>query len=156
MQTETPLLPTPPPQPAPGTSDSRTLCSGAGPHPVRLSALLTSTSVVLALQEVMLCEALAEHSSEPQFPQMSLGLCSASPAASPPSLPFSQVLFASTPSTSLTAGHMLLLLMLSHFSHVRLCVTPQTAAHQALPSLGFSRQESGVGCHFLLRRMHAC
>ena len=35
----------------------------------------------------------------------------------------------------------LLLLLLSHFSHVQLCVTPQTAAHQALLSLGFSRQE---------------
>ena len=34
-----------------------------------------------------------------------------------------------------------MLLLLSHFSHVRLCVTPQTAAHQAPPSLGFSRQE---------------
>ena len=30
---------------------------------------------------------------------------------------------------------MLCYAMLSHFSHVRLCVTPQTAAHQALPSL---------------------
>ena len=40
----------------------------------------------------------------------------------------------------------ILLLLLSHFSHVRLCVTPQTAAHQPPPSLGFSRQEywSGV------------
>ena len=44
-------------------------------------------------------------------------------------------------------------LLLSHFSRVRLCVTPQTAAHQALPSLGFSRQEYGVGCHFLLQCM---
>ena len=35
----------------------------------------------------------------------------------------------------------LLLLLLSHFSRVRLCVTPQTAAHQAPQSLGFSRQE---------------
>ena len=35
----------------------------------------------------------------------------------------------------------MLLLLLSHFSHVRLCVTPQTAAHQAPQSLGFSRQE---------------
>ena len=36
--------------------------------------------------------------------------------------------------------------MLSHFSHVRLCATPETAAHQAPPSMGFSRQEywSGV------------
>ena len=31
--------------------------------------------------------------------------------------------------------------LLSHFSRVRLCVTPETAAHQAPPSLGFSRQE---------------
>ena len=30
---------------------------------------------------------------------------------------------------------------LSHFSRVRLCTTPETAAHQAPPSLGFSRQE---------------
>ena len=34
-----------------------------------------------------------------------------------------------------------LLLLLRHFSHVRLCVTPETAAHQSPPSLGFSRQE---------------
>ena len=38
-----------------------------------------------------------------------------------------------------------LLLLLSHFSHVRLCETPQTAAHQALLSLGFSRQEHWSG-----------
>ena len=29
----------------------------------------------------------------------------------------------------------------SHFSCVQLCATPETAAHQAPPSLGFSRQE---------------
>ena len=32
-------------------------------------------------------------------------------------------------------------LLLSHFSCVRLCATPETAAHQAPLSLGFSRQE---------------
>ena len=47
----------------------------------------------------------------------------------------------------------LLLLLLSHFSHVRLCATPQTAAHQAPPSLGFSSKNPGVGCHFLLQYM---
>ena len=37
-------------------------------------------------------------------------------------------------------------------SHVRLLVTPWTAAYQAPPSMGFSRQKStGVGCHWLLR-----
>ena len=43
---------------------------------------------------------------------------------------------------------LLLLLLLSRFSHVRLCVTPGTAAHQAPPSLGFSRQERWSGLPF--------
>ena len=43
---------------------------------------------------------------------------------------------------------LLLLLLLSHFSHVWLCVTPETAAHQAPPSLGFSRQEQWSGLPF--------
>ena len=41
-----------------------------------------------------------------------------------------------------------LLLLLSHFSRVRLCVTPETAAHQAPLSLGFSRQEYWSGLPF--------
>ena len=36
---------------------------------------------------------------------------------------------------------MLLLLLISCFSSVRLCATPETAVQQAPPSLGFSRQE---------------
>ena len=36
---------------------------------------------------------------------------------------------------------LLLLLLLSRFSRVRLCATPETAAHQAPPSMGFSRQK---------------
>ena len=47
---------------------------------------------------------------------------------------------------------LLLLLLLSHFSHVQLCATPETAAHQVPLSLGFSRQEHW-GCHFLLQFM---
>ena len=43
---------------------------------------------------------------------------------------------------------MLLLLLLSHFSHVRLCATPEMAAHKAPPSLGFSRQEHWSGLPF--------
>ena len=42
----------------------------------------------------------------------------------------------------------LLLLLLRHFSRVRLCATPQTAAHQAPPSLGFSRQGYWSGLPF--------
>ena len=46
-------------------------------------------------------------------------------------------------------SHMLmLLLLLSRFSRVRLCATPSTAAHQAPPSLGFSRQEHWSGLPF--------
>ena len=42
----------------------------------------------------------------------------------------------------------LLPLLLSRFGRVRLCATPQMAAHQAPPSLGFSRQEHWSGLLF--------
>ena len=44
----------------------------------------------------------------------------------------------------------MLLLLLSHFSRVWLCATPEMAGHQASQSLGFSRQEhwSGLPCPF--------
>ena len=41
-------------------------------------------------------------------------------------------------------------LLLSHFSHVRLCATPQTAAYQAPHPWDSPGKNSGVGCHFLL------
>ena len=41
-----------------------------------------------------------------------------------------------------------LLLLPSRFSRVRPCATPYTAAHQAPPSLGFSRQEHWSGLPF--------
>ena len=41
-----------------------------------------------------------------------------------------------------------LLLLLSRFSRVRLCATPEMAAHQAPLSLGFSRQEHWSGLPF--------
>ena len=41
-----------------------------------------------------------------------------------------------------------LLLLLSRFSRVRLCATPYTAAHQAPPSLRFSRQDHWSGLPF--------
>ena len=41
--------------------------------------------------------------------------------------------------------------MLSCFSCVQFCATLQTAAHQAPLSTGFSRQHTGVGCHYLLQ-----
>ena len=49
---------------------------------------------------------------------------------------------------SLQTALWLLVLLLSHFSRVRLCATPYTAAHQAPPSLGFSRQEYWSGLPF--------
>ena len=48
----------------------------------------------------------------------------------------------------LDARSKLLLLLLSRFSRVRLCATPETAAHQAPPSPGFSRQEHWSGLPF--------
>ena len=50
------------------------------------------------------------------------------------------------------------LLLLSRFSRVRLCVTPETAAHQAPPvrflcSWDFPGKNTGVSCHFLLQCM---
>jgi len=47
-----------------------------------------------------------------------------------------------------THTRILWLLLLSRFSRVRLCATPQTAAHQAPPSLRFSRQEHWSGLPF--------
>ena len=37
-------------------------------------------------------------------------------------------------------------------SRVWLFATPQTVAHQAPPSMGFSSKSTGVGCHCLLQR----
>ena len=50
---------------------------------------------------------------------------------------------------------MLRLLLLSCFSHVWLCATPQMATHQVPLSLGFSRQEYWSGWPFL-SPMQAC
>ena len=47
----------------------------------------------------------------------------------------------------------LLLLLLSHVSRVRLCVTPETAAHQAPHPWDSPGKNTGVGCHFPLQRM---
>ena len=47
----------------------------------------------------------------------------------------------------------LLLLLLSHFSRVRLYAIPQTAAHQAPRPWDSPGKNTGVGCHFLLQCM---
>ena len=47
----------------------------------------------------------------------------------------------------------LLLLLLSHFSCVQLCATPQMAAHQAPCPWDCPAKNTGVGCHFLLQCM---
>ena len=46
------------------------------------------------------------------------------------------------------AAVLLLLLLLSRFSHVWLCATPETTAHQAPPFLGFSSQQHWSGLPF--------
>ena len=47
----------------------------------------------------------------------------------------------------------LLLLLLSRFSRVRLCATPETAAHQVPRPWDSPGKNTGVGCHFLLQCM---
>ena len=47
-----------------------------------------------------------------------------------------------------------LLLLLSRFSRVRLCATPQMTAHLAPLSLDSPGKNTGVGCHFLLHCMN--
>ena len=46
-----------------------------------------------------------------------------------------------------------LLLLLSRFSRVRLCATPETAAHQAPHPWDSPGKNTGLGCHFLLQCM---
>ena len=48
---------------------------------------------------------------------------------------------------------LLLLLLLSRFSRVRLFATPWTAAYQAPPSMDFPGKSTGVGCHRLLQKV---
>ena len=43
--------------------------------------------------------------------------------------------------------------LLSHFSRVRLCVTPETAAHQVPHPWDSPGKNTAVGCHFLLQCM---
>ena len=45
----------------------------------------------------------------------------------------------------------LLLLLLSRFSPVQLCVTPSMVAHQAPRPQDSPGKNTGVGCHFLLQ-----
>ena len=48
---------------------------------------------------------------------------------------------------------LLLLLLLSHFSRVRLCMIPQTAATSLPCPWDSPGKNTGVGCHFLLQRI---
>ena len=56
--------------------------------------------------------------------------------------------FSSKTPIDTTSIWLLLLLLLSCFSRVQLCAIPETAAHQAPPSPGFSRQEHWSGLPF--------
>ena len=49
--------------------------------------------------------------------------------------------------------YMRLLLLLNRFSRVRLCGTPETAAHQAPCPWDSPGKNTGVGCYFLLQCM---
>ena len=82
--------------------------------------------------------------------QLSRGRPKPRPLLCTPGLPSACLSLSSSlcvhPCASLCASDTLRLL--SHFSRARLRVTPQTAAHQAAPSLRFSRQEHWSGLPF--------
>ena len=59
-----------------------------------------------------------------------------------------RVAYSQTQLKQLSMLLLLLLLLLSRFSRVRLCATPEMAAHQAPPTLGFSRQGHWSGLPF--------
>ena len=71
----------------------------------------------------------------------------------PPSIGFSRHEYWSGVPSPSSYKSLLLLLLLSRFSRVRLCATPQTAAHQALRPWHSPGKNTGVGCHFLLQCM---
>ena len=82
-------------------------------------------------------------------PSLSPGVCSNSCPLSRwchPTISFSVIPFSSCSQSALAQNGAAKLL--SHFSGVQLCATPQTAAHQAPLSLGFSRQEHLSGLPF--------
>ena len=56
----------------------------------------------------------------------------------------------------LTPNPLLLLLLPSRFSRVRLCAAPWTAARRLLCPWDSPGKTTGVGCQFLLQHMHAC
>ena len=58
--------------------------------------------------------------------------------------------------TNMSNGMLLLLLLPSHFSRVRLCVTSWMATTRFLHPWDSPGKNTGLGCHFLLQRiMHA-
>ena len=59
----------------------------------------------------------------------------------------------SSADTHLTCFYVVVLLLPSRFSRVRLCVTPETAAHQASRPWDSPGKNTRVGCHFLLQCM---
>ena len=70
------------------------------------------------------------------------------PFPAPPSGPEHTPLTPLKPHAAPCKLHLLLLLLLSRFSRVQLSATPEMAAHQAPPSLGFSKQEHWSGLPF--------
>ena len=75
------------------------------------------------------------------------------PTFSLSSFTFIKTLFSSSSlsATRVVSSAYLLLLLLSRFSRVRLCATPEMAAHQAPRPWDSPGKNTGVGCHFLLQ-----
>ena len=92
-----------------------------------------SVVVVHGLNCPVACEIFSDQGLNPH--PSSLELAGGFLTTGPPGKPFSTYIYTC-------------MLLLSHFSRVRLLATPQMAAHQAPLSLGFSRQEHWSGLPF--------
>ena len=126
------------------TEDIKFLVKGFWQEIIQFNSLITQAKVEAQRNELLLYQrqSMLKLDLTPDITDAQLRLCS--PRWATTSL-FINDSESATSITSVFCQTRLLVLLLSRFSHVQLCATPQMAAHQALPSLGFSRQEHWSG-----------
>ena len=112
---------------------------------LRLHGLQLPGSSVLGIFQARILESVAMSSSRGSSP------CRDLTSVSPVSFVDRQILYHCTTWGALYIY--MLKLLLSRFSHVRLCATPQTAATRLPRPWDSAGKNTGVGCHFLLQCM---
>ena len=110
------------------------------------SLLLNCLTYTLSINSVQFSRSVVSDSLRPYELQFTRPPCpSPTPGVHPNSCPSGRWCH---PAISSSVVPFSSCMLLSRFSRVRLCATPETAAHQAPPSLGFSRQEHWSGLPF--------